>query len=218
MKAETLSELQKLSARCLLEISGEGMPGKAFLLGYTKQGEGNTTTLSALGEHLGRYSSVRTLLVDGNLRSPALHAFWRIPRSPGLAEACAGGSPLTACVHKTRFENLFVLPAGAPGETADEFFTRPGFRTVLEQIRNSFQLALFDAAPLLQFNDALALGKSLDGVVLLARAEFLPASTIQKTGRLFRDQDVRILGSVLARKRHYVPRFLRDRFHSPEEA
>ncbi len=217
MKAETLSELQKLSARCLLEISGDGLPGKAFFFSYTKKGEGNTTALCALGEHLGRYTGTQTLLVDGNLRSPGLHAFWQVPQSPGLAEACLTEAPLSACVHKTRFENLFILPAGAPGNTMDEFFTDARFRAKLEEIRKAFQLVLFDSSPLQQSNDALAMGKALDGAILLVRSELLPASMVQKTFHLLNDQDVKILGTVLNRRRNYVPRFIRDRLHTPEE-
>jgi protein-tyrosine kinase len=218
MKWETRSELQKLSARCLLEISGDGPRGKAVFFSYTQAGEGNTTALCALGKQLGGSAGARILLADGNLRNPALHTFWKTPRDPGLVGACLSGLPLSSCVQPTRFPNVFVLPAGTPPENLDDFFTDPRFLQKVEEMRTEFQIVLFDSSPLLQSNDALALGKALDGAVLLARSEFLPASVIQKTHELLRGQNVKVLGAILNRKKNYVPGFVRNRLRTPEEA
>ncbi len=217
MKQETRSELQKLAARCLLETSGKGTAGKAFFFSCTAQGEGNTTVLCALGEHLGKHAGVKTLLVDGNLRSPGLHGFWKTPQAPGLVEACLSDVPLSSCIHQTRYSNVFVLPAGTPGQNLDDFFTEDSFLSKVSEIKNGFRIILFDSPPLSAYNDALTMGKALDGTILLSRAEFLPASVIQKTFQLMKDQDIKLLGAILNRKKHYVPRLIRNAFHAPEE-
>jgi len=218
MKRETRSELQKLAARCLLEISGAaGQAGKAFFFAYNSAGEGATTTLCALGEHMGRSTGVKTLLVDGNLRTPSLHAFWGVDRSPGLVEACVSDLPVSSCARGTRHRNVFVLPGGNPSEHLDELFTAASFRRKVLEMKEGFQLLLFDSAPLLEYNDTLAMAQAMDGALLLARSEFLPASVIMKSFELLKDLNVNILGSVLNRRKNYVPRFLRHMLRSPEE-
>lgn len=218
MKRETRSELQKLAARCLLEISGSsGGAGKAFFFAYNSPGEGATTALSALGEHLGRSTGVKTLLVDGNLRTPSLHAFWGMDRSPGLVDACIEDLPVASCARGTRHRNVFVLPGGNPSEHLDELYTTGAFRRKVLEMKEHFRLLLFDSSPLLEYNDTLAMAQAMDGALLLARSEFLPASVITKGFELLKDLNVNILGSVLNRRKNYVPQFWRHMLRSPED-
>lgn len=218
MKEDTRSELQKLASRCLLETSDRGKPGKAFLFCYTAPGEGNTTVLSGLGEHLGRHTGARTLLVDGNLRSPGLHAFWRTPQAPGLLEACRAQRPLHDCIHETHHPNVHVLPAGTSDENLDAFYADASFLAKLSEMREAFQLVLFDSSPLSVYNDALPLGRALDGALLLARAEYLSASAIRNTHQFMTDQQIRLLGTVLNRRKRYVPLWIRRALHFQEES
>lgn len=217
MKKKQKTELQKLATHLILDVNSHNGQGRALFLSYSMSGEGNTTLLGELGKQMGQYNRLRTLLVDGNLRSPRLHAYWGIPPRPGLTDVCLSEADVGSAVRGTEYPNVFVLPAGERRENPEEFFTDPRFKQAVDALKREYGLLLFDSPPLLSHNDALVMGKVLDGSLLLTRCDFLPTAIVRRSHTLLTDQGIEVLGGILNRKKDYIPRFIRRLLHSPEE-
>ncbi|MFO0927742.1 MAG: hypothetical protein U0736_12000 [Gemmataceae bacterium] len=84
-----------------------------FLFTAVRSGIGSTTVLLNLAITAAA-SGRRIVVVDANLRRPAVAGLVDLPIAPGLAEVLAGEIGLTDAVRPTGQENLFVLSSGAP--------------------------------------------------------------------------------------------------------
>ena len=123
-----------------------------------ERGEGRTRLALDLARKLAA-SGVRTLLVDGDLRSPGLHRAFRLPNERGLADFLAGRDVKpTQCS-----DNLAVLVAGGtPGEPL-EALASPRLRPLLSAAATRFGAIVIDTpaahrGPDLQIFAALAGG------------------------------------------------------------
>src|SRR5207253_1902904 len=64
---------------------------------------------------------------------------------------------------------LFVLATGAIPPNPAEILTAPGFKDVLDQLRDEFDFVLIDTPPLLAVTDPAAVAPRVDGVLLVVR-------------------------------------------------
>src|SRR5215469_16264407 len=79
--------------------------------------EGKSLCAANLALNQSRSKILKTLLIDGDLRRPALASRFGLSRSlPGLAECLRGERCLSEVVYKLDGTNLWFLPSGAPPE------------------------------------------------------------------------------------------------------
>jgi protein-tyrosine kinase len=72
------------------------------------------------------------LMVDADLRTPAQHALFCLPQSPGLSELLEGQADATQVVHRTAVNRLQLIPAGQGSGSARDAVER---RPLLERLR-----------------------------------------------------------------------------------
>ena len=116
-------------------------------------------------------SGRRTLVVDADLRRPALYALAGLPLGPGLAEVLAGETPLEAVLVPGDEASLWLLPAAGAAleaERADMLMDGPAPPEVLATLAARFDRVLVCAAPLARSGDALTLCRLTDAVALVA--------------------------------------------------
>ena len=84
---------------------------KVILVTSADEHEGKTTVASHLAASLAR-AGRRTLLVDGDLRKPAIHQLFDMPLSAGVCEVLRGEAQIDAVVHPVQVEGMWVMLAG----------------------------------------------------------------------------------------------------------
>lgn len=109
-----------------------------------------------------------TLLVDGDLRQPAVHEALAINAAPGLADVLRSPDALDAALQPGGLGNLEVLAAGSePGE-AGELLQAPQVRAVLERMRGRYDVTVVDTARW-PCADATLLASLCTGTVVVVR-------------------------------------------------
>jgi protein-tyrosine kinase len=155
------------------------------------RGEGRTRLAIDLARKLAA-SGVRTLLVDGDLRSPELHRVFRLPNKRGLADFLAGRDVrLAQCG-----ENLAVLVAGETREPL-ETLASSRLRPLLAAAAARFGAIVIDTpaarcGPDLQIFAALA-----GGALVLARHGSSDASALAGLSRRLRESTAQLVGILL---------------------
>lgn len=188
-----------LSASLLLADSKDGGTGvRTVAVVAAQDGHGVSTTalnlaLSAAGA--GR----RTLLIDANIRTPALHLPFNVPLSPGLAEILLKKAVLKDAVRAAKTSNLYLLPAGAVTGSPHALFQPLLLHPIFEQIKNTYDFAVLDAPAVLRYPDALHFARFADGAILVVPAEGAAQRAEQELRRRLERVDVKILGIVLNR-------------------
>jgi capsular exopolysaccharide synthesis family protein len=136
--------------------------------------EGRTTTAANLALTAAQEGRA-TLLVDADLRHPALAALFGLAPRAGLAEVLDGTAELGQAI--ARVGSLAVLCAG---ELRDEATARrPRAAAVMEQLRAAYDLVVLDAPPALAFSDGDRLAGAADAALLVVRAGTTPRQVVR---------------------------------------
>jgi len=128
-------------------------------------GEGKSTIVANLGMAFAQVG-VKTAIVDADLRRPAQQQIFEVYSRPWVQDPI---QPDPTRAWRTRYPNLFVLPAGPPVEDPAAVL-HIVFARLLESLRSSFELILIDSPPVLPVSDARITAAWVDGVVLAAAA------------------------------------------------
>ncbi len=144
--------------------------------------EGKSLTAANLALNQSRSKILKTLLIDGDLRRPALADRFGLSRSlPGLAECLRGQRRLAEVIYKLYGTNLWFLPSGAPPENPLELMQSGRLVELLDRLGKSFDWIIIDSPPLIPLADTTFWTKLADGTLLVLREGVSEKKALQRT-------------------------------------
>jgi Mrp family chromosome partitioning ATPase len=184
------------AVRALLMQAAPPSAARAVMVVSAVGGEGCSVLAVQLAAGLAR-AGRRTLLVDTNLRRPALHRAFGLAMGPGLSEVLRGETNLPSAIRAAPQDRLWVLPAGVADLRALHALTRDGAQAVLDRLKKDYDYVVLDGAPAVACADALPLSPRCDAVLLsvLAGVSGLPA--VHAAWRRLSMPGTRLLGVVV---------------------
>jgi len=192
-----------------LELSDIEDKLRVFLVASASAGEGKTTTLLNLGEALAEMGR-RVMLIDADLRRPALHRTLQLSNEIGLSDILGPAQMDLGEVGRRLDDWLTVVPAGATPPNPGALLGSKQVKMLLARVREQADVVLFDSAPLMAVSDDLPLASLVDGVILVVRSGVTSRrSLVRATGRLVR-VNAPIVGVVVnglsqrETRRHYA--------------
>lgn len=148
----------------LMVLEGAGKPRTVAIVS-ANQAAGKTFTATHLAESAAGLDE-KVVLVDADLRKPAIHERVGVSRAPGLSDVLQGGD-LTGALQKiTDAPFLRVLPSGAPVHDASGVLGARAFRHVLDALR-AVRLVVVDTPPAALFADAMAIASQCDATIFV---------------------------------------------------
>lgn len=186
------------SLRTSLLLQYEGRPSKVVLVTSSVLGEGKSKLAVYLAGVLAQLGA-RVLLVDTDLRCPAVHSELGIESSPDLGNALINIDTPPAIQVLPQLPSLSVLCGSEIYPHSAELLASPRMHALLEVWRSEYDFVLLDSPPVLPVTDAIVLAQMSDVVLLVARHRFTPKHAIQRSHQLIRQQlpSSAILGAVL---------------------
>jgi polysaccharide biosynthesis transport protein len=182
--------------RSYLMLSTQSHVPKSVLVTSAFPGEGKSTLALSLAMAHAEQGK-RTLLIDGDLREPAIERMVRLDPDAGLASVLAQTLPLrTATRAVSARPNLFVLGSGLPLPTALALIG-PQIRGILAQATKEFDLVVLDSPPLLGCAETLELAAATDVTVMVVRSGHTPMKAVGAAVETLRRVNVPIAGIVL---------------------
>jgi non-specific protein-tyrosine kinase len=162
-----------------------------------KEQEGKSLTCVNLAIALAKETRQTVLLVDMDLRRPSIHEILGIDISPGLKDYFFENVPLKDILVHPDIETLTVLPAGGRIDNSTEIIGSHRMEQLVLEIKRRYQdrYILFDTPALDKCADALVLSSYVDGIVLVARANYTTTEDVAAGMGLLKDKNV--LGIVL---------------------
>jgi capsular exopolysaccharide synthesis family protein len=184
-------------------------PIRVVMIASCQRGNGATTTATGLAATLARRDAVRVLIVDANLRTPALHRVFGARDPRGFSDLFGNGSASADYVQPTAQPNLFMMTSGVKPRAPLDVFAPAGLTRLVTQLKSRFDFIVLDAAPFLEFPDAYALAPHVDAVFLVVEADRTLVDDARRVVRELERSGVRAAGVVLNRQRDYTPWLLR---------
>ena len=148
---------------------GEARRG-SILFTSAAEGDGSTSCAVSYAIALAQ-SGVRTLLVDADLRNPAIGRLFSIPKETGgLADCLAGRSQLEASAVATKVGNLFVLVAGTVPQEISGLFSPKALAALLGNAAEQYGQVVIDSAPVNIASETLSLAAHTSASCIVLRA------------------------------------------------
>lgn len=139
----------------------------------------------------------RVLLIDANLRRPAIHRVFSQVADKGLTNLLVGEEPLAAHVAQSGVAKLDVLGAGPTPPNPAELLASGRFRAILQEAMAAYDQVVLDAPPVLLASDALVTGAACDGVILVVRARLNTRGAARRAALMVQDVGAHLFGAVL---------------------
>ncbi|MBI3090864.1 MAG: polysaccharide biosynthesis tyrosine autokinase [Candidatus Tectomicrobia bacterium] len=183
------------SLRTNIRFTGLNRPLKTLLVTSSLPGEGKTTTVANLGVAMANLG-LKTLLLDLDLRRPALHTLFGMERQPGFTDAFGDRQRTAAQARPTSIENLSLLPAGFIPPNPSELLSQQSCGGILRELADAYDLVLIDSPPLLPVSDVAVLAPKVDGILLISRHGIATPESVRHSIAQLRSVNAPILGCV----------------------
>ena len=146
-----------------------GYERSVVLMTSVREGDGAAVSTASLALAFGR-AGYRTLLMDCNFRQSSIRELFELSGDGGLAAVLSRRLDPAAAVQSTHYPEVFVLPAGHTTPSSVDALGSEEMRDLIEQFRDSYDVVLLSAPPVLEVPDASTLAPQSDLALIVGWA------------------------------------------------
>ncbi|WP_461672896.1 CpsD/CapB family tyrosine-protein kinase [Priestia megaterium] len=187
---------QYRTIRTNIQFSGVDQDIKSLLLTSGGTAEGKSTTASNLAAVYAQ-QGLKVLLVDADLRKPTAHYTFRLENHSGLTNVLTRQSSLGQAVQETEVLDLFVLTSGPIPPNPSELLASDQMAELLKEMKQQFDMIIFDTPPILAVADAQILANQVDASILVVSSGKTEKEAGLKAKELLVHAKSKLLGAVL---------------------
>ncbi len=191
-------------------VSEEYRKLKSMIVKLTRQGgfrntllvtsalglEGKSITAINLAITLSQEYDHTVLLVDADLRKPALHSYFNITPEIGLADCIADECDLGSALIRTGIGKLSLLPAGKKVTNPAELLSSERMKEIISEMKQRYsdRYVIIDTPPILSFAETHSISSMVDGVVFVVKEGMTSLQSISDAFDILRHS--KVLGMV----------------------
>ncbi len=139
----------------------------------------------------------KVLLIDADLRRPALARLLSRNIQFGLSDVLAGLVSEKEAIQKNVYENLDILFAGNVPPNPSELLDSDSMKQVIEKLSSQYDYILVDTPPVNAVSDACIVGNLMDGVLLLVRQDSSRKDDVKRAVHRLKLTGTKLLGYIL---------------------
>ncbi len=188
--AEAYSKL-----RTSIEYSSVDKELKTIVVTSTNPGEGKTTVAGNLAYVLAT-NDKKVLIIDCDLRKPALHSRFKVSNENGLTDFLIGKVNITDVVKKVE-KDIHIITRGTKSPNPSEMLRSNMLEELLSHLGEEYDYIIIDTPPILNIDDGRILAAKCDGTVLVVRSKATKGKDVSKVIKDLQSVDVNIIGTVL---------------------
>ena len=142
---------------------------------------------------------VKTLLIDADLREPAVHTYFPgVSRDPGLFDCLLQPmAPPPEFIREDVLPNLDIMFAGAPDVAGHELLASERFAEVVDGCARDYDITILDTPPANNCADGLRIASVVGFALLVARKHSTLVSDLRTLATELEKEGVRPVGTVL---------------------
>ncbi len=207
--------------RTNLKLSESGGKAKTILITSGGAKDGKTTVAVNLATTLVAEGK-KILLIDTNLRRPALNAIFAgelatTQTSAGLSNLLAGQCDLQQAIRPSGMEGLTIIESGPMPTNPAETLGSEAMQRLIVQLRDSYDCVVIDGPPVLLASEAKLLAKYVDGTILVFNAAATRRGAGVRTIGELKQVNATILGCVLLGVKTLKGGYFQEMFRSYQE-
>lgn len=170
------------------------------VLGVTSAGasEGKSTVSVNLAIALGM-DGKRVLVIDGDLRQPTIHKWFKSGRETGLTTVVQGRASLADTVRASEYDGVSFLPSGPLPPNPTEVLNSMSCRRVFMEARHSYDFVIVDCPPASGLSDVQVITTMVDASLLVVTLQKTNKNALAAATRLLTQAGAKMLGTVVNR-------------------
>jgi len=159
--------------------------------------EGKSTTSINLAYDI-QQAGKKVLLIDADMRLSRIASTLSLKFSPGLSNVLVGENNGENLVQfAANLKNLPVITCGEIPPNPTELLSSRRMEILLETLKKGYDYIVIDLPPVSAVSDALIVSKMTDGIIVVARQDYVDKNLLEDTIRQLKFNESHIIGLVL---------------------
>lgn len=186
--------LRSIRGQLLLRWFDQG--NQTLAIGGVNRGSGVSHIAANLAVLFAQLS-LKTLLIDGNLRAPRQEAIFAVRPYAGLSDILAGRGGLDAIASVPQISNLSLLTSGPIPPNPQELLSRPSFFRLLQDCSAHYDVVLVDTPAYEVGADLEIIATRCRGALTIASKHRAKVSMARQLQEVLAGSGVALCGAVL---------------------
>jgi len=196
-KRSEMSEAYSALRGSLMLATPSGPP-RSILVTSSGPSEGKSTSSYAVARGFAQIGR-RVVLIDADMRKPAQHHNVGVKNEVGLANVLANQRTVDQVLLSTDQDNMDFIPAGPIPVNPAELIAGPGMQSMLEVLKQRYDIIIVDAPPVLGLADAPALASQIEGTVFVVQANGVHGRRASGALNRLRSAKAQVIGVLLTK-------------------
>lgn len=171
-------------------------PPQTIAIVSTLPSEGKTVTSLSLARVIA-LSGTRTLVIDTDLRHPAIARLAGLEPEKGIVELLKGEAALADVIVPDKVANLDILPVARTLFSPEDMFGGQAMLDLLHDLRDRYEQIIIDTPPLLGVTDARTVSAMADATLLAVKWNATPRNAIRSALRMLHNDAANLRGAIL---------------------
>lgn len=194
-KAFRIIETYKNIRTALLFTLSSG-EDNAFAITSAAPNAGKSVTTANLALSFAQ-NGLKVLIVDCDMRNSSQHKIFEKDNTIGVSDILGGMKTFDAAVKRNVKDNLDLLASGSTPPNPSELLGSERMRALLDEVKQQYDLVIFDTPPAGFVSDALALVLNVPQVIMVSRQNHSIYNEVAKTVELIKGVGGHVLGAIL---------------------
>ena len=188
-----------------LQGSAVGDTLRTVLVVSALHGEGASSVSCVLAKAMADAGRASAMLVDLNLRTPALWRLMNVNGQQGFMNIIGDNKRVEQVAQTTDFDGVSVIAAGTSRLNAVDVVDSEETLRVVGGLSKMADVVFIGGAPVTLYPESRALAPIVDGVILVVEADVTPVGVASRAVDIIRETGANLVGVVLNKTRDYVP-------------
>lgn len=176
-------------------LMGNGQ-NRILLITSPTKGEGKSNTAANIAVSIAQQKE-RVLVIDANLREPALHSIFKISNEMGLTDVLTERVSFEEAVYHTEIGRLEVLTSGVIPNNPTELLGSEKLGQLFQKVKTFYDFIVVDSSGVLDVADTKVLANKCDGVILVVNECSTQSGDALETKKALELAKARVIGLVV---------------------
>ncbi len=178
-----------------IEFSNIDNEIKTIMLTSAKQDEGKSTTICNLAMVMTEHKK-KILLIDLDLRKPAVHKIFKLPNKKGLTDILINKDSYKSYLNNV-YPGLDVLTSGLIPANPAEIINSKALKDLIKEMSKDYDYIFFDAPPVMLVSDPITISTYADAVIMVIGHGKTEKDLAKKAVESLKQVNANIIGAVM---------------------
>lgn len=169
---------------------------KSYAITSSIQGEGKSFFAVNLAISFAN-GGKKVLLIDGDMRRPSVHSYFKVDNSTGLTSYLVGDLSYDEILVQTSVDGLTIIPTGAIPPDPAKLVESKKMQQLIKTMEDRYDMVIIDSPPVFAANDAVIMGGYVGAMMIIIESGRASRKHFYDVIDMFSKANVNVLGVVL---------------------